>query len=52
MLLELRKQRIALIREAVGTRQLFEMLHAQLATLSRAILSEDLITTPPKRSGR
>ncbi len=43
MPLELRKQRIALIREAVGTRQLFDMLYRQLATLSRATLSEDLI---------
>ncbi len=43
MLLELRKQRIALIREAVGTRQLFDMLYRQLTTLSRATLSEDLI---------
>lgn len=43
MLLELRKQRITLIREAVGNRQPFDMLHTQLAMLSRATLSEDLI---------
>lgn len=42
MLLELRKQRITLIREAIGNRQPFDMLHAQLATLSQAALSEEL----------